>query len=111
MATHSIFRQGDVLLVAVAGIPCDAKPVPSHDGRVTLALGEITGHHHSIASGATLFRPDDIPASGPGGFVEIGASGALLTHQEHSEIALPPGIYRQAVQVEETPEATRRVED
>lgn len=104
-------RQGDVLLVPVAEIPAEAKPVPSVDQQVILAYGEATGHHHSIASGATLFRPDDIPAGGPGGFVEIGAAGAVLTHQEHSAIALPPGLYQQAVQVEETPEAVRRVED
>lgn len=106
-----IARQGDVLLVPVAEIPVEAKPVPSADGRAILAYGEVTGHSHSIASGATLFRPDDIPAGGPGGFVDIGAAGAVLTHQEHREIFLPSGLYQQAIQVEETPEATRAVAD
>lgn len=105
-----IARQGDVLLVPVAEIPAEAKPVAAIDGRVILALGEATGHSHSIASGAVLFRPDDMP-SGIGGYLEVGADGALLTHQEHSTIALPSGLYRQAVQVEETPEVVRQVAD
>lgn len=104
-------RQGDVLLVPVERIPADAKQVPPVDGTVVLALGEATGHHHSISSGAALFRPDDVPVGGPGGFLEVGATGATLAHQEHSAIALPPGLYRQAVQVEETPEAVRQVAD
>ena len=104
-------RQGDVLLVEVAEIPANARPVPAHDGRVILAFGEATGHSHSIASGAALFRPDDMPAGGPGGFVAVDGGGAPLDHQEHSAIPLPPALYLQAVQVEETSEVIRQVAD
>ena len=104
------YRQGDVLLVPGTEIPAGAQPVPAQNGRVVLALGEATGHHHSIGSGARLFRPDDMPA-GPGGFLEVGAAGATLEHQEHQSIFLPSGLYQQAIQVEETSAAVRRVED
>lgn len=103
-------RQGDVLLVRVDEIPADARPVPAVDGRVILAFGEATGHHHSIRTGATLFRPDDMPA-GPGGWLSVADGGAVLEHQEHASVAIPPGLYRQAAQVEETPKATRIVAD
>ena len=104
-------RQGDVLLIPVASMPAGLKPVAPVNGRVILAFGEATGHHHSLAaSAAALFRPDDMP-SGIGGWLEVGSAGAVLEHQEHSPITLPPGIYRQAAQVEETPEAVRQVAD
>ena len=38
------YRQGDVLLRAVA-----ASPIPREDGRIVLAHGETTGHSHTIA--------------------------------------------------------------
>ena len=106
------YRQGDVLLVAVPEIPNDAKPVEQAGSRVTLALGEVTGHSHSFAanSGAALFRPDELQG-GMGGYVAIGGDGALLLHEEHTAIPVPAGLYVQAIQVEETPEAVRRVED
>ena len=105
------YRQGDVLLVAVPEIPTDAKLVQQDGSRVILALGEATGHHHSFAAGAAaLFRPDDMPG-GMGGYVAVAGGDALLTHQEHDAIAIPAGLYVQAIQVEETPEAVRRVED
>lgn len=107
------YRQGDVLLVPVPEIPADAKPVEQTGARVILALGEATGHHHSFAanSGVTLFRPDDMPAGGMGGWLSVGSEGAVLEHQEHFSVAIPPGLYQQAIQVEETPEAARQVED
>lgn len=104
------YRQGDVLLVAVPEIPNDAKPVEQAGGRVTLALGEATGHSHRFESGATMFRPDDMQG-GMGGYVAIGGDGATLLHEEHTAIPLPRGLYQQAIQVEETPEAVRQVVD
>lgn len=101
-----IYRQGDVLLVPAQAIPAEAK-AQTH---LTLAYGEVTGHHHRFApdSAATFFRPDD--AGMGGGWLEVRET-ALLEHEEHTAIAIPPGLYRVAIQVEETPEAVRRVED
>lgn len=104
------YRQGDVLLVAIENIPDSAKLTTEANAAVILAYGESTGHSHSIRAGATLFRPDDMPA-GPGGFLEVGATGAVLEHQEHGSVFLPKGLYKQAVQVEETPEVINVVAD
>jgi hypothetical protein len=104
----SMYRQGDVLLVRHESQPSGLKPVAPENGRVILARGEGTGHQHSIAADehVTLFRPDDIPA-GPGGWLVVTGQPVILEHQEHDPITLPPGIYRQAVQGEETPEPAR----
>lgn len=102
------YRQGDVLLIKAKAIPAEAKAQP----RPILAYGEVTGHHHRIANAtsATFFRPDDMPAGSVGGWLEVRET-ADLVHEEHSTITLPPGLYRLARQVEETPEAVRQVAD
>lgn len=101
----SIFRQGDVLLVPAKAIPAAAKPQP----HLTLAYGEVTGHHHRFApsSNVTFFRPDD---AGIGGWLEV-REASQLVHEEHTALSIPPGLYRVAIQVEETPAATRVVAD
>ncbi len=44
----SIFRQGDVCLVQVVGLPADCDLVPGQEQKIVLAWGEATGHHHRI---------------------------------------------------------------
>jgi hypothetical protein len=87
-------RQGDVLLVAVDEIPADATLVAREGGRVVLALGEATGHAHVIRSvGTALLKREDqryIRASAP----------AILDHEEHAAIEIPPGNYRVVIQRE-----------
>jgi hypothetical protein len=104
----TFYRQGDVLLIPRDALPVAAKPVPPKNGRVVLAHGEATGHHHSIVAseGVTLFRSDDM-VSGPGDWLLVTGGPVVLEHQEHDPITLPPGVYQQAVQVEETPEPAR----
>lgn len=108
-----IFRQGDVMIRAVQAIPATAKAEPLRDdGRVTLALGEATGHHHSFFDRRVcMFRDDGLGRT----FVrvEAGESGedAMLKHQEHTAIPVPPGYYELVNQLQYTPEAIRRVED
>ena len=53
-------RQGDVLIWPVDTIPTAAAEVPAHGGRLIVAHGEATGHHHSFPHmrGAVLFRDD-----------------------------------------------------
>lgn len=103
-------RQGDVILVPTAAVPASARPVAAEMGRVILARGEATGHHHSFAASPSVafFRPDD--AGTGGGWLSL-AAPALLEHQEHTALLVPAGLYRVGIQVEETPEAVRRVED
>jgi len=55
------YRQGDVPLVPVARIPESAVELPRTNGKVILAFGEVTGHHHRFESGscATKLRDGD----------------------------------------------------
>jgi hypothetical protein len=86
-------RQRDVLLIRVPQHRA-ASPVAPEDGRLVLAHGEVTGHHHSfaLADRIALFRED---GSGGGLFLSVGGDApAKLEHQEHSTIPIAPGTYR-----------------
>jgi hypothetical protein len=108
---HHVIRQGDIMLVPISETPLGAKPVEAENGRLILARGEATGHHHSVAmtDRVALFRED---GSGAGLFLFNGGPGAVtLEHQEHSALAIPPGAFEVRRQVEYAPAAPRRVED
>lgn len=106
-----MYRQGDVLL-----IPVDRDlftemarklVVPS----VVLALGEQTGHSHTLEGEVALFDVGAVVAQRPDGvtirrlrrperitpaairFVEVLREGCELKHQEHGAHAIPPGLY------------------
>jgi len=97
-----MFRQGDVLLVPVAAMPT-GRPVEAENGRLVLARGEATGHHHSVAvSDAELID------SAEGVFLRIMAA-TPLEHQEHGAITLEPGVYRVVRQREYAPGAVDRM--
>ncbi len=98
------YRQGDVLLVPVANIPANRVKT----NRVTLAFGEVTGHHHTISNGAVGYaaNPTDLAE-----YVEVTADTADLTHQEHDTITLPKGTYRSVRQVEYAPGELKNVAD
>lgn len=110
-------HQGDVFLRRIEALPAGATQVPlPPSGRVTLALGETSGHHHSFPHRAqvALFR-DTAGAS----FLRIDAP-AVLEHAtasnaptgEHGPIAVPPGIYALPPQMQWSDEREpRRVED
>lgn len=101
------YRQGDVLVQQVAKLPQGTKRVKREGGRIILARGEATGHHHSIADRATalLEAPDGER------FLNVGPHGAVIEHQEHDTINLPEGKFRLRRQREYTPEAIRNVAD
>ena len=105
----SLYRQGDILIVPVDTIPTDRRAA-DENGRLVLAHGEVTGHHHSfaLADNVALFRED---GSGAGLFLSVTGAPAALEHQEHSTIVVPPGRYAVVRQREYSPEAIRRVED
>lgn len=101
---NRIFRQGDTII-----IPCDKIP----DGlkqttKVVVALGEVTGHSHTIFYGATGYASD---VDALVDYIEVTGPSADLTHQEHTTISIPTGTYRTIRQVEYTPEALRNVRD
>ena len=106
--------QGDILIVAQGIIPridvdiAKLQPTEAENGRLILARGEATGHHHSLPHmrGAVLFRDTlNVPVA----FVV--ETPAPLEHQEHGTIDFAPGkfnVIRQRVFVSGM---SRRVED
>lgn len=103
-------RQGDVLVVPVAALPKSAQRAAPEAGRLILARGEATGHHHSIAMSdrVAMFRED---GSGGGLFLSVTEAPIALEHQEHSALTIAPGKY--AVRIQRTFQAgmARRVSD
>ena len=106
----TIIRQGDVLVKRIKAMPKNLKPAAAEGGRLVLAHGEATGHHHSFALSdrVALFRED---GSGGGLFLSITDAPAPLEHQEHTALVLDPGDYQVVRQREYSPDAIRRVED
>lgn len=103
-------RQGDVLIERVAALPANRKKLKRESGRVVLAHGEVTGHHHSVADEhVDLFETADEAGVT---YLEVREAMAALTHQEHATIELPPGNYRVTRQREYVaPEIERKVSD
>lgn len=110
----AIYRQGDVLLIAVPSIPTGATETTERDdGRIVLAYGEVTGHAHALYEPATKAKPDGkarIWDAGAERFLQVLAR-TEVKHEEHAPIALPPGVYKVVHQVEYTPQEIRRVAD
>jgi hypothetical protein len=102
--TYTDGRQGDVLILPVDSFPDGLVPVQ----RCTLALGEVTGHHHTIPSGATGFAPE---ATSVANYFEVSDAPADLVHQEHDTVTIPTGKWRSVIQSEYTPEEIRNVAD
>ncbi len=112
------YRQGDVLIERIVRIPATAAPQkPSK--RIILAHGEATGHHHALETddrvgwwkAGEIATTNQKPSTLAGElFVSLPARG-VVTHQEHSAIQLPAGIYRITRQREYSPKAIRNVAD
>jgi hypothetical protein len=96
------YRQGDVLLVAVPSIGEDARPVPRDQGRIVLALGEVTGHAHAIADPLAALLETELQER----FLQVlGEGGVLLRHEEHDPVLLSQGVYQVRRQREYVPGA------
>lgn len=106
-----MIRQGDVMLVRCGALPAKGLPVPPEGGRLILAEGEATGHHHSFAFSdrVALFRED---GSGGGLFLAVsGDAPVALEHQEHRALPVQPGTYRVVRQRVWSAGMARRVAD
>ena len=103
-----IIRQGDVMIASCRGIPTGAQKVTPENGRLIVARGEATGHHHSFPHRpeVTLFRDG---ATGP--FYVRADSAVTLEHQEHSALTINPGIYKVTIQRTFVAGMARRVSD
>lgn len=97
-------QQGDVLMRQVEEIPQEAK---SKKGRAILAYGEVTGHcHEAIGEGVEVFERD--------GMLYLSAPhGAIVKHEEHKPITVPPGNYHIGIvqEYDHFAEEARRVAD
>lgn len=103
-------RQGDVLLTRIERKPAgDWRPLEAKGGKVILAYGEVTGHHHRFESaGVCELRAEGVFER----ILHVSADGAVpLVHEEHGAIPVPPGLYRIEIQREYHPEDLRNVAD
>jgi hypothetical protein len=80
-------RQGDILIVPCKSIPARANKVEAVNGRYILALGEATGHSHTIEATPEieLYEKDGV----------LYCRTAIQTeavHQEHGPQSIPVGI-------------------
>jgi len=104
-----MYRQGDVLIVAVDEIPAEAAALPRSHRGIILAEGEVTGHAHRIPSrSATLYRTEQDAR-----FMRVmGPAPVALNHEEHTTVKIPPGNYRVSIHTEYVPgELPRQVAD
>ena len=84
-------QQGDVLLQEVESMPGDAIKSQA-GGRIVLAVGEKTGHSHSIISEkANLWTIKD--ADETLNYLEV-LEPVTLVHDEHKALPIPKGIYK-----------------
>lgn len=98
------WRQGDVLIVRVDKVPDGLVKTKA----VTLALGEATGHHHTIHRGAIGYGQAE---HGLAQYFEVTEESAPLVHQEHDPIPFEKGTYKAIRQVEYAPGELRNVAD
>jgi len=104
-----MYRQGDVLIVAVDELPADATELARDKRGVVLAEGEVTGHAHRIPSRhANLYRSESDAR-----FLRVmGPAPVALQHEEHTAIEISPGNYRVSIHREYQPgELPRQVAD
>lgn len=82
--------QGDVFLIRVEDRPNGLNTVSRENGKLILAEGEATGHHHAIAdTEAELWQDPKNEVL----YLEA-TKEVTLTHQEHKPITIAPGNYK-----------------
>ncbi|MCH8054742.1 MAG: hypothetical protein IH857_01125 [Deltaproteobacteria bacterium] len=81
-----VFRQGDVSIIAVEGLPRKTKRVK---GEPVLARGEVTGHTHRMVEGRVrLYQLAGLL------YLKVLSEFARLYHEEHEDVVLPRGDYQ-----------------
>ena len=89
---EKLIRQGDIMLVP------GERPLgePTKSKELTVALGEATGHHHTLYGDGQVSHWQD----GARRFVEVDAD-YFLRHQEHHEHQIMPGVCYEILTEEE----------
>ena len=94
MNKNKTVRNGDVVLHSIKELPEGLKKV-KNDGSFVLALGETTGHKHTlVAERMEVFQ------DAQGRFYFEVKGSAKVTHEEHKTLTVLPGIYRQGAERE-----------
>ena len=88
--TFKVRHQGDVVIHEYTKEITGEKV--EHNGSLTLAWGEATGHHHTI-SVPKIDDMDAVRLPDGGWLLTLRAEGTLV-HQEHKPIVIPVGTYR-----------------
>ena len=103
-------RQGDVLLKPTS-IPADATKVKLRP----IALGERTGHHHSLMTCVETPVEELVTMYEKDGLTYIHGSGEFgdvsLVHQQHKAHTVDAGDYIYVPQVENSDWGTQQVQD
>jgi hypothetical protein len=79
----TLFRHGDLLIKKINSIPKECKKLSTN----ILAEGEVTGHHHKLNGSFQIFQNSQKVK-----FIET-FEQVRLTHQEHSQLLIPKGVY------------------
>lgn len=88
-----IARQGDVPIFSVERMP-EGTTIQADE--LTVALGEVTGHHHTLYGPLNTMQKDGVH------FAEL-HQNTPLRHQEHKEIVIPKGFMMFGREVERDP--------
>jgi hypothetical protein len=99
----TIWRQGDVFLIAIAEFPSGNRV----QRRPVLAEGEVTGHAHRLEDPAS----GHVFSVGENLYLDVLAPTATIVHEEHGPVTLPRGSYEIRIQREYSPQEIRRVLD
>lgn len=94
-----IARQGDIGFIKVDSIPSTATAKKQEHGRLIMAYGEVTGHHHSVIDNGGCALLTD-PNNADNSYLLVDVDVAHVEHQEHATINLPRGKYHVVRQVE-----------
>ena len=90
--TKQIVRHGDLLLIPCDSIPLEATLLKTK----TLALGEVTGHHHTMKGQAQVYMSK-------GQKYVKAQKNVILEHQEHKTIPIEEGSYKLVTEQEFDP--------
>jgi hypothetical protein len=98
-----MYRHGDLILIpSDQEPPATARPTRS----LVLAEGEETGHKHVLTG--------DVIGWSNWSRIAVREKPAMLTHEEHAPLAIPPGAYevrRQRIYEPQSPVESRWVKD
>lgn len=91
---RKIVAQGDLLFIPVEEIPAAAVARQAVSGQHVLALGEATGHHHTITA-----EKVEVFDAAEAVFLKIMEAPAKVVHQEHAPTVLEPGVWQMRPQL------------